>query len=107
MNGAIHVLKSWMFILEVWMFFLRWNSWTSINKRLESFAPCYSQFLLLADFKENHILLWLKKSLQKIRETRNLESIYEKHFVEWKNSGRKPDKNSSLRRIGFMPRNLD
>jgi hypothetical protein len=28
------------------------------NKRLESFAPCYSQSLLLADFKENHTLLW-------------------------------------------------
>jgi hypothetical protein len=24
---------------------------------LESFAPCYSQSLLLADFKENHTLL--------------------------------------------------
>jgi hypothetical protein len=34
---------------------LRWNSWTSIQrKRLESFALCYSQSLLLADFKENH-----------------------------------------------------
>ncbi len=29
-----------------------------LNKRLESFAPCYSQSLLLADFKENHTLLW-------------------------------------------------
>jgi len=27
------------------------------NKRLESFASCYSQSLLLADFKENHTLL--------------------------------------------------
>ena len=27
------------------------------NTRLESFAPCYSQSLLLANFKENHILL--------------------------------------------------
>ncbi len=24
------------------------------NKRLKSFAPCYSQSLLLADFEENH-----------------------------------------------------
>ncbi len=38
----------------------RWNSWTSIlKKRLESFSPCYSQSILLADFKENHTLLWL------------------------------------------------
>jgi hypothetical protein len=27
------------------------------DKRLESFAPCYSQSLLLADFKENRTLL--------------------------------------------------
>ncbi len=32
----------------------RWNSCTSINKRLESFAPCYSHSLLLGDFKENN-----------------------------------------------------
>ena len=37
-------------------------SWDGIlrhqfNKILESFAPCYSQYLLLADFSENHILL--------------------------------------------------
>ncbi len=35
------------------------------NKSLESFAPCYSQSLLLADFKENPTLLWFLKSLQK------------------------------------------
>jgi hypothetical protein len=28
------------------------------NKKLEPFALCYSQFLLLADFKENQTLLW-------------------------------------------------
>jgi hypothetical protein len=28
------------------------------KKRLESFALCYSKFLLLADFKENQTLLW-------------------------------------------------
>jgi hypothetical protein len=28
------------------------------NKRLEFFASCYSQSLLLADFKENHTFLW-------------------------------------------------
>jgi hypothetical protein len=36
------------------------------EKRLESFAQCYSQSLLLADFKENHTLLWFYKSVQKI-----------------------------------------
>jgi hypothetical protein len=28
-----------------------------LNKRLEPFAPCFSQSLLQADFKENHTLL--------------------------------------------------
>ncbi len=38
----------------------RWNSWTQVcqfDKRLQSFTPCHSQSLLLADFKENHTLL--------------------------------------------------
>jgi hypothetical protein len=36
----------------------RWNSWTSIKKRLEFFIPCYPNPFLLADFKENNTLLW-------------------------------------------------
>jgi hypothetical protein len=28
------------------------------NRRLESFAPSYSQSLLLADFRENHTFVW-------------------------------------------------
>jgi hypothetical protein len=64
-------------------------------------APCYSQSLLLADFKENHALPY-----KKIRVTRKLESIPEKHFVEWNNEGRKLDKNWSLRRLKFMPKTL-
>jgi hypothetical protein len=44
---------------------------------------------------------------KKIRETGKLKSIHKKHFVERKNEGRKPDKNSSLRRLEFMPRNLN
>jgi hypothetical protein len=47
------------------------------DRRLESFAPSYSQYLLLA----------LKKHT--IRETIKLESIHGKHFVEQKNKGRK------------------
>jgi hypothetical protein len=30
-----------------------------INKRLESFAQCHSQFILLADFKENRTYSYL------------------------------------------------
>jgi hypothetical protein len=38
-----------------------------LNKRLESFGLCYSQSLLLADFKEKKTILFsgFKKSLQK------------------------------------------
>jgi hypothetical protein len=39
---------------------------------------------------------------KKIPETRKLESFHETHFVERKNKGRKPDENSSLRRLEFM-----
>jgi hypothetical protein len=45
------------------------------NKRLESFAPYYSQSLLLADLEENNIFLWFLKSLQS--EIRKFEFIYE------------------------------
>jgi hypothetical protein len=37
-----------------------------------------------------------KKSIKQIRETKRLRSVNEKHFVEWKNEGRKPNKDSSL-----------
>ncbi len=48
-----------------------------------------------------------KNPYKKIHETKKLESIHEKQCVERKNKGKKPDKNSSLRRLGFVPRNLD
>jgi hypothetical protein len=37
-----------------------WNSWTSNKQktRVFFFVICYSQPFLLADFKENHTLLW-------------------------------------------------
>ena len=44
----------------------------------------------------------IKMSSQKFHETRKLESFYEHLFVERKNEGRKPDKNSNLRRLEFM-----
>jgi hypothetical protein len=86
-------------------------SWDGIlghqfNKRLESFAPCYSQSLLLADFKKNHTLLWCWKSLQKkIRKTRKLESIHENYFVERKILVENQTKLESKKE--FMPKNLD
>jgi hypothetical protein len=57
-------------------------------------------------FKENQTLLWFKNAYKKICEKRKREFISEHHLVESKNEGRKPDKNSSLSRIEFMPRSL-
>ncbi len=63
------------------------------------------------------IVVWSKKKVNvwigikciRIRnpaptETKKLECIHEKYCVERKNEGRKPDKNSSLRRLEFKPR---
>ncbi len=78
------------------------------NKRLESFAPCYSQSILPWRILKKTILFCDFKNLyKKIRETRKLKSFHEKRFVERKNEGRKLDKNSNLRRLEFMPTNLD
>jgi hypothetical protein len=49
----------------------------------------------------------LKKPNKKIRETKKLKYIQEKHFVGRINAGRNPDKKSSMRRLEFMLRNLD
>jgi hypothetical protein len=46
------------------------------DKRLESFAQCFSQSLLLTDFTEIHTLLRFLKLHTKI-ETIKLESFYE------------------------------
>jgi hypothetical protein len=49
-----------------------------ISQRLESFAPCYSQSLLVANFEENQTLPWFKNNPDKeIHETRKLESSHE------------------------------
>jgi hypothetical protein len=69
------------------------------NKRLESFAPCYSQSLLLADLKKN--------PCKKIRETRKLRSFLWISFWRTENEGRKPDKNLRLRILKLIPGHLD
>jgi hypothetical protein len=48
----------------------------------------------------------LKKNIKKIRETRKLEFVHEKHSVERKNEGRKPDKNPSLRRLELFKNSI-
>jgi hypothetical protein len=58
--------------------------------------------------KKTMLFSGFKNPFKNIRETRKkIESIHEWHFVERKKEGRKPDKNSSLRRRKFMPRNLN
>jgi hypothetical protein len=73
-----------------------------------------SHFLLLpeADFtpsaeKPDRKQTCFKKPHTKIRKTGKLEAIHEWHFVEQKKKGRKPDKNSIMRRLEFVPKNLD
>ncbi len=48
-----------------------------------------------------------KTPCKSIREIKKFNSIHEWHFVEQKNEERKPDKDSSLRRLKFMPRKLE
>jgi hypothetical protein len=38
---------------------------------------------------------------------KTVEPIHEQHFEEQENVGRKPDRNSSLKGIKFLPRSLD
>jgi hypothetical protein len=73
-----------------------------LDKRLKSFAPCYSQSLLLADFTENHTLLWFQIYIQK-SELGN-SSLFMNKILE---NGKMRLKNLSLRRLELMPRNLD
>ncbi len=67
-----------------------------IKDQSKYFAPCYSKSLLLVDFlkRKPYSSLVLNQKTCEIR-----------HFLEQKNESRKPDKNSSLRRLEFMPGN--
>jgi hypothetical protein len=65
-------------------------------------SPFYWRILMIII-----LFFWFKNAYKKIREARKLKSIHKQHFVERKNEGRKPDKNSSLKKLEFMPRNLD
>ncbi len=61
--------------------------------------------ILLADFKRKpDSILVLKIHTKNIDETKKLKPIREWHLVERKNEGRK---NSRLRRLEFLPRNLN
>jgi hypothetical protein len=74
------------------------------DKRLESFAPSFSQSLLLYRqiLQKPDSILVLKIHTKKSAEQENWSLFMNGKFIERKNEGRKLDKNSSL-----MPRNLD
>jgi hypothetical protein len=77
------------------------------NKRLESFAPCYSQSLLLADFKETHTLLWFEKPYNNKSAKRENSSLF-MNSILWNGKMRIENKKKTLRRrLEFMPRKLD
>jgi hypothetical protein len=76
--------------------------------KLKSFAPCYSQSLLPADFKENHILYSdLKNPCKNICETRNLKSSMNSILYNGKMREDDQTKTLGLRRLDFLPRKLD
>ncbi len=87
----------------------RWNSWTLVWHKDSSLLLHAIHNLSTSGFskKTRRYQLWFKKCIQTIRWTRKLESIRGEHFVQSKDEGRKPDKNSSLRRLEFKPKNLD
>ncbi len=81
----------------------RWNSWTSIWEKTRGFCSTTIHRVSTDGFlKENQTILYGFKNTSK-KNLRNEKY----HFVERKNEGRKLDKNSSLRRREFMPRNLE
>ncbi len=62
------------------------------NKRLETFAPCYSQSPSTGGFlKRPYSPVFPKIFTKKIYEKRILGSIHEKRVLERKNEGTKPD----------------
>ncbi len=76
------------------------------DKRLESFSPCYSQSLLPTDFYRNPHSTLVFKYIQKTWNKKPRDYSW-KHFVGQKNENRKPDTNSSLRRLEWTPRNFN
>jgi hypothetical protein len=65
-------------------------------------SPFYWRIL-----KKTLLFSGFKNPYKNLRNKKTRGCILELHFVEWKNEGKKPDKISSLRRLKFMPRNLD
>jgi hypothetical protein len=62
----------------------------------------------VADFEETILFSGFKNPYEKSAKQENSSLFMNSTLVvEWKNEGRKPDKDSSLRRLEFMHRNLD
>jgi hypothetical protein len=82
--------EEWIFSLEGCGFSRDGIRGYQFDKRLEFFAPCYAQSLLLAEFTENHTLLYLTAEIyenhahsafqnpyKKIHETQKLKFFHE------------------------------
>ncbi len=80
--------------------FCSWILEHKFKKRLESIAQCFTQFLLLADKKNSTLGL---KSLQKNPRNKKTWDYLWIAFCSTENEGRKPNKNSSLKRLGLCP----
>jgi hypothetical protein len=74
------------------------------SKRLESFAPCYSQYLSTGGFERKAILFSGFKNPYKKSVKKENWSLFMNSILEQRNKGRKPHKNSNLGRLEFMPR---
>jgi hypothetical protein len=57
--------------------------------------------------KKTILFSGFRNPYEKSAEISKFESIHKKAFCRLKNAGTKPDKNSSLSRLEFMPKNLD
>jgi hypothetical protein len=94
----LHILHS---VREPEMEFLDMNLTKDLRLLLHAIHSLYTTGVFYWKPYSTLVLITPRK---KIHETRKLESFHELQFGEQKNEGRKPDKNSSLRRLKFMPR---
>ncbi len=80
-----------------------WNYWSSVYQKNRVFSAMLFMVphSIGGFWRKSFSSLVLQVFTKKIRETRKLE-----HFVERTNEVRKPDRNSNLSRLEFMPRNL-
>jgi hypothetical protein len=87
---------------------LKWNSRTSIWPKTWVFCSMlFTVFLLFGFLKKTRLYSVLKMDTKKSAKQENSSLFVNRILQKGKNDVRKPDKNSSLRRLEFMPRNLN